>query len=73
MMVRLNTKLCLAATCLMLVCTAVASAADDDGLTEEHLEAEIAKLKQLLAKKKSIARTDRSARRRPWGGDDQQL
>ena len=48
-MARLTPKLCLAAACLMLVCTAVASAADSAELTDEQLDAQIAKLQKQKA------------------------
>ena len=48
-MARLTLKLCLAATCLTLVCTAVASAANSDELTDRQLEAQIAQLQKQLA------------------------
>ena len=40
-MARLTLKLCMAAACLMLVCTAVASATDSDELTDKQLEAQM--------------------------------
>jgi len=64
-MARLNAKLCLAATCLLFVCTAGASPAGNDA-TEEDIEAQIAKLqKQLLDKKEATARTGRVAPAQP--------
>ena len=59
-MARLTLKLCLAATCLTLVCTAVASAANSDELTNRQLEAQIAQLQKQLQTNK-LAGRDRRA------------
>ena len=61
-MARLNPKLCLAATratCLLLVCTAFASAAGND-VTQEDLEGQIAKLQKELLAKKTVERAARA-------------